>query len=815
MRADEVLIRRQMAEPRTLRLHRALTRLKSTVTLLDTGAHPDDETSAMLAALSLRDGVRVVLVCSTRGEGGQNAIGPERGSDLAALRSREMEEAARLLNAGIVWIGHGPGDPVHDFGFSKSGSDTLRRWGHERVLGRLVRAIRAERPDILIPTFLDVPGQHGHHRAMTQASREAVELAGNPGAFPEHAAAGLAPWSVAKFYLPAWSGKSSAYDDDLPPPNATVTVEAGSRDPTTGATYAQIGQWSRLAHRTQGMGVWREAGPSPWPLHRAYTAPGMPSLETSVLDGLPATIGALADQVGEAACAEPLRLAQSAVDRAVAAWPDANAVATAAAEALRAIRAALACRTESAADLLDHRLHRKERELGQVLFLAAELDIRAAAAPVELCPGGTTTVTILQAPDTAATDVSIALRRPEGWTVEGTGPHLRLGAPKTAEFTSPFQPRFDPLGGNGPVSVDIDFSVAGVAATATIDLDDGIRVVPAAAVASDPDAVLINLAEPASTLPLRLTLQSPGSGLASEHRVALALPTDWPEPPAETVSVPGNGGVGSTEIRLTPPDGLPPGLYKAAVTVDGQPGWSVRRMMYPHLGTILCPSPAIVRLRAIEVARPDRVRIGAVGGGNDRVDHWLRQIGLTVDPLDPATLASGDLGAWDVILVGIFAYRTRTDLAAAAARLHRWVRDGGHLVTLYHRPVDAWDPDRTPPARLVIGHPSYRWRVTDPAAPVRLLHPEHPLLAGPNPIGESDWAGWDKERGLYFASRWDPAYAALLAIGDPGEEPLNGGLLSGRFGQGRHTHVSLALHHQLDCLVSGAFRLVANLMQKA
>ncbi|HEY9346616.1 MAG TPA: hypothetical protein VIQ53_14965, partial [Inquilinus sp.] len=244
------------------------------------------------------------------------------------------------------------------------------------------------------------------------------------------------------------------------------------------------------------------------------------------------------------------------------------------------------------------------------------------------------------------------------------------------------------------------------------------------------------------------------------------------------------------------------------------PGWTVRRMNTPHLGAVVRAAPAILRLRTLEADLPDGVRIGVVGG-SDRAGTWLRQIGLAVDPLDAATLTGGDLGGWDTILVGVFAFRTRPDLAAATTRLHRWVRDGGHLVTLYHRPIDAWNPQSTPLAPLTIGHPSYRWRVTDPAAPVQVLRPGHALLTGPNSIGEADWTGWDKERGLYFASGWDPAYEALLAIGDPGEVPLEGGLLSGRFGRGRHTHVALALHHQLDRLVPGAFRLMANLMQRA
>jgi hypothetical protein len=175
----------------------------------------------------------------------------------------------------------------------------------------------------------------------------------------------------------------------------------------------------------------------------------------------------------------------------------------------------------------------------------------------------------------------------------------------------------------------------------------------------------------------------------------------------------------------------------------------------------------------------------------------------------------GDLSGLTTLVAGIFAFGTRPDLRAAAGRLRAFVEAGGHLVTLYHRPSDGWDPDTTPPRRLRIGLPSVRWRVTDPAAPVRVLAPGHPLLTRPNRIGPADWADWDKERGLYFAAEWDSAYTPLLAMGDPGEAPLEGALLSAEIGRGRHTHCALVLHHQLDRLVPGAFRIMANLVQPA
>src|SRR4028118_1179109 len=129
---------------------------------------------------------------------------------------RAMSSASSRTGAGRP----GRGVAVHDSGFSESGDDALRRWGEERIVERLVRAYRQSRPDIVIPTFLDVPGQHGHHRAMTRAAETALDLAADASAFPEHAGVGLRPWQVSKFYLPAWSGAGYASDDEAPPPPA-------------------------------------------------------------------------------------------------------------------------------------------------------------------------------------------------------------------------------------------------------------------------------------------------------------------------------------------------------------------------------------------------------------------------------------------------------------------------------------------------------------------------------------------------------------------------------------------------------------------
>jgi LmbE family N-acetylglucosaminyl deacetylase len=802
MLTDHERIARQQGEPALLRLQRALSRLKSVLTYMNTGAHPDDEHSGLLAALRFHYGMRIVVACATRGEGGQNAVGPERGAALGVLRSREMEASARAIDASIVWLGHGPDDPIHDFGFSKSGEDTLARWGERRVIERLVRAYRIERPDIVSPTFLDVPGQHGHHRAMTRAAIEAFALAADPAAFPEHFAEGLQPWQVAKLYLPAWSGAGTSYDDEEPPPPETVAVEPPRRDQATGATYAQIGEWSRARHRSQGMGTWRDEGRTRWPLHLLLSTRTVAGPERSIEDGLPRDLAALAEQPSlPASVRDALLEAQAFVDAAIAAFPYGDAITRTALQAARWIDAAReACPPEWLSQL-DHRLACKSRELDMLLFEAQGIVARAAATPSRLAPGGAAAIDVFV--DAGAAPVAVEFVSNSvaetGRSVAGGTTRIAVEAPAESAPTHPYPPSFDPLGGNGEAALRLTVDLEGRSVTRFLDLEEPLLVLPEFSLRFDPGALIVNLVQP-----------------RRERRVAVVL-----EPPETERSMlafePPEGWTVATEadaIRVTPPSDLAPSRIVIRPTLAGRPVHAVARIGSAPGGVAYLHRPAELPVLALEACLPERARIGYAGGGTDRVDAWLARLGLDVVDLDAGRLA-GDLSDLTTIVVGIFAFGTRQDLRAAAGRLRTWVEAGGHLVTLYHRPSDGWDPDTVPPRRLRIGLPSLRWRVTDPSAPVRVLTPDHPLLTRPNRIGPDDWARWDKERGLYFVSERDEAYVPLLSMNDPGEAPLDGALVSARIGQGRHTHAGLALHHQLDQLVPGAFRILANLVQPA
>lgn len=775
------------AHPRVVQMWRALMPLKSCTSFMNTGAHPDDEISTMLAAMIYRDGVNLSHACSTRGEGGQNALGVETGVDLGVVRTREMERAADILDMTQYWLCQYPGDPLADFGFSKTGEETLRYWGKERTLERFVWILRTERPDMVCTTFLDVPGQHGHHRAMTQSAFDAVKLAADPNAFPEQK---LPVWQVKKLYLPAWSGAGDAYDDDLPPPPTSVVMDGSGQDPVIGMDYAQIGQVSRAYHQTQGMGSWRAPGrEKKWPLHLAWVAEGEPHDEHSIFDGLPRTLSDLAAYAHAPELEASLCAAQNAIDQAVEAWPNNEQMTAALLAALVAVRAARANCPDAAKAEIVHRLDAKELQLQRALYQASPIRASLKPSGIYARPGDMVPF-VLELDSPLAVAASLVV--PVEWGVEQVDAgQFNVYVADDAAPSDPLPDFWSPVMGNESVYLRLNWTVDGVDIEMPLDPIERLNILPANEVGLDPKALLFNKQMPAAQAVERI-----GS------RAGIVSFLD-----AAQFDIEAN----DAGFTITAKSDVAEGLYKLPVHQNGQPAQFVRRMAYPHTGPLVRAEEAALSLRVLDAKLPTG-RIGYVAGGSDRVDYWLTQFGLDVRVIDDAALAAGRFDQFDSIIVGVFAFRTRPALLDAVEQLHGWVRNGGNLVTLYHRPWDNWDKDRVPLAPIEIGKPSLRWRVTDQNAAVRYVQPDHLLFAGPNKIGEQDWAGWHKERGLYFAASWDDAYAPLLSMNDEGEAPLEGSLLVGEFGKGRHIHTSLILHHQLDKLVPGAYRLMANML---
>lgn len=776
-------------QPRLLALHFALPRLRSTVSFMNSGAHPDDETSAMLAALGFRDGLDLSYVCANRGEGGQNDIGHENLSVLGTLRTAEMEAAADALNLRLYWLSESPEDSIYDFGFSKNGEATLDIWGYRRTLGRFVHVLRRERPDILCPTFLDVPGQHGHHRAMTSLAHTAVEKAADAN----YNGSALDPWQVKKLYLPAWGGGGYAYDDEQAPPTATVHVKARGQDDISGWSWENIAQFSRRFHRSQNMGRWvKPENERNWPLHLVKSV--VEESGESITSGLPESLLQLAEFSKAPQLSDSLAAADNAISNALKSFPNTDEVAKSASEALHWIRIAQEECPQHAAAEVQHRLQRKEEQLAEVLKLAIGVKVHASLATTFWTPGSSADVTLEVQPGNSVAQVDTSLVALAPWRVSGTTLCLEEGA----SASNPYPDEYLPFKPQGPV-IEITIKYAGISSTTTQALDPVPVILPETRASLQPESFLVNTSKPTPELVFHVRQPDRENGL-----VQVKLPEKW------------QIGTADDQFKLQPHSQLQTGLYQLPVSVDGQPASHFTHIEYPHIAPRGYYKPTVLHVRALDIQLPN-VTIAYIGGGNDSVAYGLQSMGLNVitiseEQLQDVKTFHNVLQEVDTLVIGVFAYRSNPDLAAVGPAINSWVENGGHLLTLYHRPWDNWDPGKTPPAFLEIGQPSLRYRITNESAEVTHLLPGHALLNEPNRIGKADWDNWDKERGLYFAKSWDPAYEALLSMADPDEDPHLGAILCAKIGKGRHVHTSLILHHQMNKLVPGSFRLMANLV---
>lgn len=777
---DQARIADERLTPHIVELWRALVPLQTVVSFMNTGAHPDDETSEMLAAMAFRDGVDISYACSTRGEGGQNDIGTETSQALGVLRTAEMERACDILNLRMYWHSETPDDTIFDFGFSKSGVETLGKWEKGRTLKRFVDIIRMERPDIICPTFLDIPGQHGHHRAMTEAAHLVMDLAADPN-FTE---SDLPPWQVKKMYLPAWSGAGQAYDDDLPPPPATLEIKADDIEPVTGWSFARIGEQSRAFHRTQAMGRWVPAGEEyNFQLHLADSRVQGPDVALS--SGLAKTLADIdAPEISEA-----LVNAQNYIDLARKSFPNNIEIMDDACTALSYLRDAIARCPEALRDDIMHKLRRKEEQLSHLIKITAQIEVIARVDDDTLRPGGVTGLSIEQR-EGLADSISVLPKLPDGWNYSDG----KITISEQANISDPYPPVYLPHIPSEPyLAVEID--IKGMAIRSSSKLEVQPNIVPLRSASISPSAEIINIQTQ------RRDLQVTVDGVGNEDtKLGLAVPDGWLAKPSDF------------GFDVSAPQDVAAGLYELSLTLDGFEAQSVTSINYPHIAPRSLSRPAKVMVRVIDT-KLSNARVGYIGGGNDRVDHWLVQMGVDVTPLTNADLQSDQaLSNYDTIILGIFAMKFRDGLLEQMPRLHKWCENGGNLVTLYHRPWDNWNSETVPPKPLKIGQPSLRWRVTDESADVKILEPNHSIFNTPNVISSGDWDGWHKERGLYFAMDWDASYTPLLSMHDPDEKPLLGSMLTAKIGSGRHTHTSLILHHQMEKLTPGAFNIMANLL---
>ncbi len=817
----------QIAPPGTggvASLQRALDRLAQNKRVLVIGAHPDDEDTDLLTVLSRGMGADAAYLSLSRGEGGQNLIGPELGETLGLVRTGELL-AARSVDGGRQFFTRG-----FDFGFSKTLDEALRFWPRDTLVADLLRVLRRFRPQVVVSVFSGTPRDgHGQHQAAGVAARAAFDLLRDSA------------WGPTRFY------RSARFDTA----GTTVTLATGSLDPVAGQSYHQLAMAGRSLHRSQDMGMIQGLGPSVTrlalvdetrrtdaPTHRRTGAEGstqgaglFAGVDTSLAPGLE-RYGVLIDSARTllsprdparvlpllTAAMTELRRAAPAAFRAAKEPILAEAIAAAAGIVVDAYAddgRVVAGQTFAAATTAWNAGVSAVR-LEQVAVVApdgwavqeeATAAPAAGGAPAPVPPGGLATrrFAVSVPPRAALTEPYFLARRRRGALYDwSSAPEDLRGEPNDRP---PVSARFTVA--VGAVSVTLEREVAQrYADQASGEVRKPIVVVPAIGVSVGPELLVWPVgAAGARTVTVELIHGARGS---ISGTVRLEVPDGWPEVEAQPFSLDGQETRRSYTFLVHAPRGLAAGSYRIrAVAEAGGERYDRASVAvdYPHIRPSVFVQEAVARVEAMPLVLPRLARVGYVRGAADLVPEALLAVGVPVTVLSPTDLERGDLAQYDLIVVGSRAYETDPALAANNQRLLDYARAGGRLLVQYQQ--YPFVGGGFAPFPLTIARPHDR--VTDETAPVRVLAPDDPIFRTPNAITDADWLGWVQERGLYFAHDWDPAYRPLLESGDAGEQ-LRGGLLVAPLGRGLYIYTSLAFFRQLPAGVPGAYRLFANLL---
>jgi LmbE family N-acetylglucosaminyl deacetylase len=793
-------------------------------------AHPDDESSAVLTYLARGLHADVALLSLTRGEGGQNAVGPEQAPQLGLIRTQELLAATRGYGVKLYFT------RARDFGFSKTPDETKKIWG-DQVVEDMVEVIRRFRPNIVINNWGGVHGGHGHHQAAGLLTPKAVELAADPKTASD---------------LPAWNG--------LLTPVRILEMERGSEHPSGlvlpldeisplwGKTWREIGIDAFANHRTQGITVFLG---SPFILRPiALRAEGGGTVDPSILAR---PLHELSGEAGPNGCnsaaffCPTLLEAEHHLDTASSAalglrWKEAAEHLAAAARNISSLFPG----GEHAAhwrmgDPLLEELRTVEQRIEAALALVGGVELRVQADRSDLVRGESFQI---KASARCRSEAGCTLGEPElllpagiteakkeGDALKGNEFTVNVGSlPDSAKEESPIGgsrrsvwnqllPEPPPLAALQQKLTIAGYSFAVREPVTHIEANSTrvdrvpVRIVPAYTLAIEPRQTIVVTSRPAKPIDIFVRVHSyatkPGTVRVSVNP-PIEPKLDWRLASGPIALSFDGAGDRYAKVTVEPPAALPAGRYALKpYAAKDQQSFNLSLEPLPSRPTILWQEPAETLVNAFEINVPAQLRVGYIAAEGEPIPDSLRMLGIEVVLLDPQTLAFGDLSRFDAIVTGVRAYELRSDLPGANQRLLDYVSLGGTLIIQYNRDF-AWDSKNYAPYPAKIGNPTPR--ITDENSPVKFLNPGDRLLNKPNKITEADFQGWVQERGLYFWKEFDARYTPLLAMNDPGEPDLNGALVYTKLGKGTYIYTGLAFFRQLPEGVPGAFRLFVNLL---
>ncbi|HOY04236.1 MAG TPA: PIG-L family deacetylase [Saprospiraceae bacterium] len=802
-------------KPSAADVHDAIKKLNVLGSVLYVAAHPDDENQRFISYCASEKHYNVTYLSLTRGDGGQNLIGPEIRELLGVLRTEELL-MARSIDGGKQRFSR-----ANDFGFSKNPEETLRFWDKTQVLSDVVWAIRETRPDVIVNRFFHDKkyDTHGHHTASAMLSVEAYDLAGKADAYPEQLKYTEVWQPRRQFFNTSWwfyGGQEAFNKMDK---SNLISVDLGVYYPLKGKSNNEVASEARSMHRCQGFGNLTNRGES---VEYFDFIKGERPGGNDLFEGINTTWSRVKG-------GEPIGALMAKIDREFRSDNPSASVP----DLLKALQLIQALPDGYWRNI-------KLAETKEVIRGCIGLYLEATASDPTATPGQTVNLR-LEAINRSRLDVQLvsynvlpALKDSTTKTVLANNVDWTLNTsvkiPDNAPYTAPYwlqkestigmynvedltlrgqpeTPRFVKVRWSVTVAgmlLDYESVVAFKAGESAVgEVWRPFEILPPVFVECTEASYLFS--DKDKNVSVRVKAGSDNvSGIAG-----IQAPAGW------TVSNVGDntfnfkkkGEEKTFLFKVNAASGAADGqLAPFARIGDKQYAMRLITIKYDHIPQQSVLQPAKVHASRADV-RVSARNIGYYMGAGDDIPAALRQIGCTVTLLEDKDLDAEKLAKFDAVVLGVRAYDTKDQLIFHQPALFEYVQKGGTLVTQYNNSFSS-DGTSLAPYPLKLS----RQRVTDETADIRMLLPEHPVLNGPNKLTAADFSGWVQERGLYYPSEWDANFSAPLSMNDPDEKALDGALLVAPYGQGQFVYTGISFFRQLPAGVPGAYRLFANLI---
>lgn len=806
----------QPLKPSSVEIYNQIKKLNFLGSVLYLAAHPDDENTRLISYMANEMNARTGYLSLTRGDGGQNLIGPQLRELLGVIRTQELIEA-RKIDGGEQFFSR-----ANDFGYSKNPDETLVIWDKDKVLADVVWTIRKFQPDVIINRFDHrSPGTtHGHHTSSAMLSVESFNLTNDSKIYPEQLKY-VKPWQVKRlFFNPSWWFYGSQERFDAADKSKFTKLETGVYYTGIGKSNQEIAALSRSRHQSQGFGSTGARGleteyleliKGESPIDRDNLFDGIDTSWNRVKNGKP--IGDLITNI----------IAKYDFSNPSASIPDLVKAYTMI-EALDE----------------DHWKPLKSVAIKNIIASCSGLYLEAVASEQEATPGSTiklsleainrssvemqlTSVTSL--PDNKNTVQNILLKNNNDQKT-----NLQIQLPNNIEYTQPYWLKEKATVGMYTVSnqenigipdiirqvkVVFNVKISGVEIpferTVVYKYNDGVKgemynfldIVPEVTT-SVLEKVLIFGSTKSKMIPVKVRAGKDGI----KGNLQLELPKSWDVSPKEipfTLEKKGNEQIFYFEV--TPPVNPEEVVAKSIASVDNKRFDKDQTIIdYPHITKQMVLKPAESKCIRIDL-KTNGDSIAYIMGAGDEVPESLAQMGYKVSIIKPEEITPEKLDSFNVVITGIRAYNTVNALANKQNILFNFVKSGKNMIVQYNT-YGKTVTDQIAPYPLKISND----RVTEENAKVTFLAPNHPILNTPNKISTKDFEGWTQEQGLYYPDQYDPAFTPILSSHDKGESPKNGALLVAPYGKGYYIYTGLSFFRELPEGVAGAYRLLSNMI---